>query len=190
MEGPPAEVGPTERPLEQNAREPEMTDGNDVNDTTDTRTSSSDKAFQGLSTVSAPPQFSFAAKFVEGKSKNKMPGPGSYMNKTDFSSRHRTVPSFGFGTNTRQTRQSHQQDARPRVLRCKAGTSRVQPTRCRCQDFMYTQTGGTASKTKSSRAWLLQSTRSFRTWKAYHHTASQRKFGWDFAQYRSRSWRL
>lgn len=104
MEGPPAEVGPTERPLEQNAREPEMTDGNDVNDTTDTRTSSSDKAFQGLSTVSAPPQFSFAAKFVEGKSKNKMPGPGSYMNKTDFSSRHRTVPGFGFGTNTRQTR--------------------------------------------------------------------------------------
>lgn len=179
MEGPPAEVGPTERPLEQNAREPEMTDGNDVNDTTDTRTSSSDKAFQGLSTVSAPPQFSFAAKFVEGKSKNKMPGPGSYMNKTDFSSRHRTVPSS-----------SHQQDARPRVLRCKAGTSRVQPNRCRCQDFMYTQTGGTASKTKSSRAWLLQSTRSFRTWQAYHHTASQRRS--DFAQYRSssRSWRL
>ena len=101
MEGPPAEVGPTERPLEQNAREP-----NDIadNDTTDAKTSTSDKAFQGLSTVSAPPQFSFASKFVEGKSRNKMPGPGSYMNKTDFSSRHRTVPSFGFGTNTRQTR--------------------------------------------------------------------------------------
>lgn len=115
MEGPPAQVGPTERPLEQNAREPN-TDAADANVSnaddankhaddaaTDAKITSSDKAFQSLSTVSAPPQFSFAAKFV-GQNKNKMPGPGSYMNRTDFSSRHRTVPSFGFGTNSRQIR--------------------------------------------------------------------------------------
>lgn len=117
MEGPPAQVGPTERSLEQNAREPNTeadadasndADANLANkhadDATDAKTTSSDKAFRSLSTVSAPPQFSFAAKFVEGQNRNKMPGPGSYMNRTDFSSRHRTVPSFGFGTNSRQIR--------------------------------------------------------------------------------------
>eukprot|EP00438_Fugacium_kawagutii_P029204 Skav229539 [mRNA] locus=scaffold568:170634:171404:+ [translate_table: standard] len=117
MEGPPAQVGPTERPLEQNAREPKtdaadaadadanVSNNADANKHADdaTKTTSSDKAFQSLSTVSAPPQFSFAAKFV-GQNKNKMPGPGSYMNRADFSSRHRTVPSFGFGTNSRQIR--------------------------------------------------------------------------------------
>lgn len=101
-----AEQAELQRSPEQNACEPDpdTTDANNAIDIHDKKTiASDDQAFQGLSTVAAPGKFSFASKFA-GNEKIKMPGPGSYMNKTDFSSRHRTVPSFGFGTNTRQTR--------------------------------------------------------------------------------------
>ena len=101
-----AEQAELQRSLEQNACEPDpdTTHPNNAIEINDKKTiASDDKASQGLSTVSAPGKFSFASKFA-GNEKIKMPGPGSYMNKTDFSSRHRTVPSFGFGTNTRQTR--------------------------------------------------------------------------------------
>ena len=48
--------------------------------------------------------FEFHVPSSRGKEKFKMPGPGSYMHDRDFSSKHQTQPSFGFGTGTRKTR--------------------------------------------------------------------------------------
>ncbi|CAK9114952.1 unnamed protein product [Durusdinium trenchii] len=93
-EGPPSEAGPTGRP--SSTPEPSRK--------TPSPSLPDKSGFQALSTVTAPPKFSFASKMPQGKEKFKMPGPGSYMHDRDFSSKHQTQPSFGFGTGTRKTR--------------------------------------------------------------------------------------
>ena len=83
-EGPPASAGPT-GPSEE---------GLDLD--------ISRRTTPGASTKASEVSESKMSKAWLGK--DKRPGPGSYMHSTDFSSRHRKPPSFGFGTDTRKAR--------------------------------------------------------------------------------------
>lgn len=61
--------------------------------------------FKALSTKPNAPKFSLGTRHppnASQKSRNYVPGPGSYITSTvDGSSKHATVPSFGFGTTSR-----------------------------------------------------------------------------------------
>eukprot|EP00930_Biecheleria_cincta_P098418 TRINITY_DN90077_c0_g1_i1.p1 TRINITY_DN90077_c0_g1~~TRINITY_DN90077_c0_g1_i1.p1 ORF type:complete len:270 (+),score=30.82 TRINITY_DN90077_c0_g1_i1:28-810(+) len=66
--------------------------------------------YKALSTKPNAPKFSLGTRPTPNarqKSRNNVPGPGSYITSTtDGSSRHATVPSFGFGTTSRYSRSS------------------------------------------------------------------------------------